>query len=317
MKKIVLKITNPLLLRVVIFLCFFVLTSGLIGTRIISGGILFKDGFGIYGGLGKAAIFGLIAFALLVRHKGFAFHLKPWQPILLGWAAGAFAAFIVAWLCVDSLLVGDTQILTLVGAHAGLIISVACIAVACIGLNNIWQLGKVYRRELLCSAVIAGVFYIFLQIVYALWQPLAGAVLESVHGLLALINIPTTVIPPNILLTDKFGITVAESCSGIESIALFSGLYIIVGLLDRERLNVKRYLWVFPIALAALFAFNIVRVFALIAAGYYINEEFAFSLFHTYAGLIFFILYSVVFWVVVYKHLLLPKKKKHEDTASN
>lgn len=317
MKKIVLKITNPLLLRVVIFLCFFVLVSGLIGTRIISSDILFKDGFGIYGGLGKAAIFGLIAFMLLIRHKGFALHLKPWRPVLLGWAGAAFAAFVVSWLSVDNLLAGNTNILTLAGAHAGLLFSVACIAVACVGPNNLQKLWRTYKRELLYSTVITGAFYVFLQIVYALWQPLAVVVLESVHVLLSLTGIASSVIPPNILVTDKFGITIAESCSGIESIALFSGFYIIVGLLDRDRLNVKRYLWVFPIALTALFAFNIVRVFALIAAGYCINEEFAFSLFHTYAGLIFFILYSVVFWIVVYKHLLLPKKPNHEDTTSN
>jgi exosortase/archaeosortase family protein len=124
------------------------------------------------------------------------------------------------------------------------------------------------------------------------------------------VNISTTLILPNILLTDKFGITVAESCSGIESIALFSGLYIIVGLLDRERLNIRRYIWVFPAALAMLFALNIVRVFALIAAGYYINAEFAFSLFHTYAGLIFFILYSVIFWAAFYRYLMAPSKGK-------
>ena len=114
-------------------------------------------------------------------------------------------------------------------------------------------------------------------------------------------------------MTDKFGITVAEFCSGIESIALFTALYAIVGLLDRHRLNIKRYLWIFPIALVLLFGLNIVRVYSLIMAGYYIDPEIAFSLFHTYAGMVFFILYSVVFWLVAYKYLLKAPRKGSDE----
>jgi len=313
--KFVFKITIPLLWRVVIFLGLFVLISGLLGTRIISGGIIFKDGFGIYGGLGKAAIFGLIAFVLLVRHKGFRLAITRWHPALLSWGLVALLLFGVAWTSISALLAGKQTILTLIGAHAGLILSVGCTAMACFGPHNLLLLWKSYKRELITSVIITGLFYIFLQVVYALWQPLAQVVLGGVHNLLALTNIPTTLMAPNILLTDKFGITVAEYCSGIESIALFSGLYIVVGLLDRERLNVRRYIVVFPIALAILFGLNIVRVFVLIVAGYYINADIAFSLFHTYAGLIFFILYSILFWLVAYKHLVY-KAAKHENSAS-
>jgi exosortase/archaeosortase family protein len=314
-RRIVSKITTPLLGRVVVFLCFFVLVSGLIGARIIGGGILYAGGFAIYGGLGKAAIFGLIAFVLLVRKSSVNLTLsyKPWRPILLSWAVAALGFFVMAWTGVDSLLTRRVEIASIVGAHVGLVLCVACVAIDCFGPYNIRLLWRAYRHELIYSSVIAALFYVFLQVVYGLWQPLAQIVLQGVHGLLALVSIDTTLVSPNILLTDKFGITIAESCSGIESIALFSGLYIIVGLLDRDRLNVWRYTWVFPIALTLLFALNIVRVFALIAAGYYINAELAFSLFHTYAGLIFFVLYSAVFWAIAYRYIV----KRHENLASN
>lgn len=315
-KKFTLKITNPLLQRVVIFLCFFVLISGLLGTRIISGGLIFKDGFGIYGGLGKAAMFGLIAFVLLVRHMGFMLAHIPWRPVLLWWGVAALLLFGTAWLSISSLLAGDTSIFAIVGAHAGLVLSVACVAIACFGPRSLLFLWRFYGHEFILSGAIAGLFFVFLQIVYALWQPLAQVVLGGVHGLLALTNIQTTLVMPNILLTDKFGITIAEYCSGIESIALFSGLYIMVGLLDRGRLNVWRYAAVFPVALIILFGLNIVRVFVLIVAGYYINADIAFSLFHTYAGMVFFILYSAVFWLVAYKYLVIPAKVKHENSAS-
>jgi exosortase/archaeosortase family protein len=56
-----------------------------------------------------------------------------------------------------------------------------------------------------------------------------------------------------------------------------------------------------------LFGFNILRVFVLILGGYFINPHIAFSLFHTYAGMIFFIIYSALFWGVCYKYMLRNK----------
>lgn len=298
------KITTPLLGRVVIFLSFFVLISGLIGPRIISGGILFNDGFAVYGGIGKAAIFGLIAFVLVVRRKDLGAKLTPWRPWLLGWFAAALLFFLVAWVSVSSLLAGERTFQHLSMAHAGLVLSVACAAIGSIGPKNMRLLWQTYRRQLLLAGAVAGLFYLFLSVVYALWMPLASVVLAGVYKLLVLTNISAELIPPNTLVTDKFGITVAQYCSGIESIALFSGLYAIVGLLDRQRLYVRRYLFLFPFALLLLFGLNILRVFGLIVAGYYINPQIAFSLFHTYAGMLFFILYSTIFWAVAYKYLI-------------
>lgn len=297
-------ITIPPLWRVVIFLGFFVLISGLLGPRIISGGILYRDGFAVYGGFGKAAIFGLIAFVLLVRHKGFELRLEPWHPLLLAWLAASFCLCVVAWMGINNLLAGDRTFQNIALAHAGLVLSVTCAAVACMGPSNMQLLWHTYRHELLLASAIMGVFYVFLLGVYALWRPLASTVLVSVHGLLSTTSIPTELIPPNTLITDKFGITVAQYCSGIESIALFSGLYAIVGLLDRQRLDMRRYALLFLPAIAILFGLNILRVFALIVAGYYVNPKIAFSLFHTYAGMLFFVLYSVIFWAIAYKYIV-------------
>ena len=309
------KIITPLLWRVIVFLCLFLLISGAIGPRIISGGVLFKDGFGVYGGAGKALIFGLIAFMLLARHKKIQVTVSPWRPVLLGWIILSFVALVVAWICVNGLLVGDRQFGNLLGAHAGILLSIICAAIGCIGLKNIQVIWRHYSREIVSSAIIAAAFYLFLLVVYALWQPLASMVMFCVAGLLHVSGLHATLVPPNTLLFDKFGITVAEYCSGIESIALFSGLYAIVGLLDWNHLNRRRYFLVFPCALLLLCMLNVLRVYGLILAGYYINPDIAFSLFHTYAGIVFFILYSAIFWAVAYKHLVRKEEKNGHATT--
>jgi len=66
-----------------------------------------------------------------------------------------------------------------------------------------------------------------------------------------------------------------------------------------------------------LFVLNIVRVYGLIMAGYYINPEIAFSLFHTYAGMVFFILYSAVFWAVAYRYLINRKEVRYDKESKH
>lgn len=305
------KTITPLSWRVIVFVCLFIIASGIIGPRIISGGILFRDGFAIYGGIGKALLFSLIAFALLARHNKATIVLRRWQPALLGWITAALLAFIVAWVAIGNLLADTRELSQLVLAHGGLLSGLLLAGVGCVGPKNIQLSWNRYKREIISSIGMGVAFYLFLQVVYMLWQPLAFIVLVSVNFMLGLSGLEAVVLPPHTLMFDKFGITVAEFCSGVESIALFTGLYAIVGLLDWKRLNRRRYFIIFPIALVILFLFNIVRVYGLIMAGYYINAEIAFSLFHTYAGMVFFILYSAVFWSICYKYMI--KKRETLD----
>jgi exosortase/archaeosortase family protein len=150
--------------------------------------------------------------------------------------------------------------------------------------------------------------------VYVLWKVLAAAVLHSVKWLLNTAGIHAAIFPPRTLFLDKFGIEVAQYCSGIESIALFTGLYAIIGTLDWHKFNHRKLFIAFPLALLVLFGLNILRVFVLILAGYYISPQIAFSLFHTYAGMIFFIVYAGVFWTLFYKRLIRrPLQKSHKQ----
>jgi exosortase/archaeosortase family protein len=148
--------------------------------------------------------------------------------------------------------------------------------------------------------VLACGFYLFLALVYGLWHVLAGVVLHSVRALLSAVGIHAVVLAPRTLLLNKFGIEIAQYCSGIESIALFAGLYTLIALTDFRRFNRKRLLLSLPIGLLLLFGVNILRVFILILCGYYINPHIAFSLFHTYAGMLLFVVYSAIFWKLSY-----------------
>ncbi|HTB48986.1 MAG TPA: archaeosortase/exosortase family protein [Verrucomicrobiae bacterium] len=282
----------------------FIVFSGSIGPRIISHGLVGKDGFQVYGGAGKALLFGMLAFLLLAWRNSTSVQLKRWRWANGVWLILAVLALIGAWLGVDKLISGAHPSIWAPLVHACLLASIVFAAGSTFGPSNLRLLSKVYRRELIISLGLAVLFYGFLYIVYDLWKVLATIVLHSVRWLMAIIGIHSTIVPPRSLLFNKFGIDIAQYCSGIESIALFTALYALIGVLDWRRFNHRRYLYIFPAALLILFGLNILRVFGLILAGYYINPQIAFSLFHTYAGMLFFILYSIVFWAISYRWLL-------------
>jgi len=305
----------PLLVRLAAFLLLAIIITGIIGPKIISSGILYRDGFAIYGGAGKALAFALVAFALLVRNKISSVVLEKWDKRYLGWMGLSILATISAWVMIGQLIAGNNSLVNILVTHSLMLFSIVFAGLAVFGIPNTKMLISTFRKEILTSLAIAVVFYLFLTIVYGLWEYLAFVVLHAVAWLLDLSGLTVTTVPEFTILLDKFGVTVEKYCSGIESIALFSGLYAIVGILDWQKLNKKRYFLVFPIALLILFLLNILRVYILILAGYYINIELAFSLFHSYAGMVFFMAYAGVFWLVMYKHLILPKPTKtHKAT---
>jgi len=298
------KAAAPLLWRAAAFLGVFVLLSGSIGPRIISHGLINKDGFQIYGGAGKALLFSVLALLLLVQRRGTALRLQPWRATNTIWLVLSGLVLATAWIGVDKLINGTSGLVWPLLVHVSLLASVVLAAGGTFGPANLRLLAHTYHRELFISLGLAVGFFFFLYAVYGLWKVLAAAVLHAVRWLLDLSGLSATILPPRTLLLSKFGIDVAQYCSGIESIALFTALYALIGVLDWRRFNHRRYLYIFPAALLILFGLNILRVFVLILAGYYINPQIAFSLFHTYAGMLFFILYSIVFWAISYRWLL-------------
>ena len=301
----------PLLTRLAVLLAMFVVYSGVIGSRIVSHGLVSRDGFQIYGGAGKALLFGFLCLSILAYRKSAHVELTPWRTANPFWVL-ALLLMGMSWYSVDRLIAGVPGLTWPVLAHVGLLSTIAFAAIGMFGLANIRLLAAKYQHEAALSVCLAIGFYGFLSVVYRFWGVLAAAVVDSVSFLLRLSGLSVTVVQQRTLLLDRFGINIAKYCSGIESIALFSGLYVLVGILDWRRLNHVRFTAVFLPALVVLFAFNILRVFGLILGGYYISQEIAFSLFHTYAGMVFFIIYCAVFWRVSYGWLA----KKTADDAT-
>jgi exosortase/archaeosortase family protein len=295
---------------VLAFVMSFVLLSGVIGPRIISHDLVQHHGFQVYGWAGKALLFTIATFGILTYRRLDQLRLPEWKAYNLLWSLGAVAAFTIAWIGISNLMAGHCTVAWSILTNLSIVLSVVFAALACFGITSIHKIVKTYCKEVVLSLLLAAAFTAFLAGVYALWLPLATTVLHVVQLLLDPIGIRAQVVPPDILLLDKFGIAVSKYCSGVDSIALFTGLYVVVALVDWKLMNHRRLIALFLPALVLLFVCNILRVFVLITAGYYINPHIAFSLFHTYAGMIFFIIYSVIFWTLGYRWMLAKDEAK-------
>lgn len=282
--------------------------SGTLGPRIIGHSLVNSDGFQIYGGSGKALIFAAVGFGLLVHARWSKLVVNPPRLRSAVWLLLAIGFYSMAWTAITKLQQHAGGVIWPSLTHLGIIGSIAAVAIGCLGLRNVHTIYLQFKRELGVALAMAIGFFAFLTVVYHLWRVLATVVIQSVSWLSNLSGVYATVLPHNVLLLDKFSIEVSQYCSGIESIALFSGLYALIGVIDRDKLNFRSYALVFLPALIVLFGCNILRVYGLIMAGYYINTRIAFSLFHTYAGMLLFIIYSGIFWSLAYKRLLKPAR---------
>ncbi len=165
----------------------------------------------------------------------------------------------------------------------------------------------------------AGIFYVLTGtiVVYSLtrefqklWVYLSGFVGNSIHYLLGLIGTSYLYYVRDlpIISFNGFTIGVAQTCSGIDSVLLFTGLYLGILAWDWKLINKKKAIAVYFPALFGVFVLDIIRIFLLILIGAYVSESFALHTFHTNAASFLFIIYFALFWKFSYNWMKIKNK---------
>jgi exosortase/archaeosortase family protein len=177
---------------------------------------------------------------------------------------------------------------------------------AVFGLQFIKDIYKNFKKQFKYFAIAAVVVYLLLVWVQSLWIYFSKGVGIVLYFIFSIFYknvglIYNTTGP--LLSVEGFSATIGSPCSGVDSLLMFSGLFILIFLLDYKRLNKKMMLIFFPIGLLGTYAFNILRIFLLYLTGVYISPEFAVGLFHQNIGWILFIAYFFVFWWITSKYV--------------
>lgn len=303
---------SPLLHRIILFIFVFVVISGLSGSWLISKHtLLFPFHFWIYGSAGKVLLFGMVAFLILAKDKVFKIPTDKLSTKSVQYGIGSAVSLGVFFVLATRLLSYSTFAdapVSAVATHLMLWVSGICAALAVFGFQYIKKVLQECWREFLVSFILATIFYFAFSTIFKLWPYLSNIVLWAVTGMLRLTYSNVTVIPPLTIQLPQFSVTVGEYCSGIESLFLITTLYILIGCMEWKRLRKSQFFLYYCPLILGMFVLNIVRVYGIIQAGIWISPEVAAKLFHTYLGMILFMLYFFIFLKYALPKLLKPNK---------
>ena len=292
-----------LLIRLLLFSVLFIIVSGIIGPWVVSTKLLYGFHFFIYGNLGKLVLFSAIVFGLLIRKSLKDLEELPRVKGNILYIALSLFLIPVFFLLGNKLLQYGTFGANLplsVAAHGILILIPALLLPGIFGLKFLMSFAKRFWKELSACLGISIVYDIAIFQVWKLWTLFSGGVLHAVHFLLSLISSNVQVLYPRTIIVNDFAVSIAEACSGLDSLFLFSSLYLLIAILDFKEFNKIKLIGMFIPAAVGLYLVNIFRVYLLIAIGAYISPDLAIKLFHTYLGMVLFIIFFFIFWKLFY-----------------
>lgn len=291
---------QPIIQRMILFVVAFVLISGVSGSWLIATRrLLFPFYFSIYGSAGKSLLFALVTFFLLTKRRIFEIPVEKWRISHALLAVGSAASLGMFFVLANQLLrfshFSDAPAIALL-THVALILSGVFITGAIFGWSFLWTICQRFWKETINSVALGVIFYFLFGFIFMLWPYLSGMVLVAVSFLLRLTISNIVIVPPLTIQLPQFAITVGEYCSGIESIFLITTLYVLIGCLEHERIKLFRFIVLYPPLIIGMFCLNIGRVYAIILSGLVFGPEIAAKLFHTYLGMILFMIYFFIFW---------------------
>lgn len=300
-----------LLKRLLLFCFLFIISSGTIGPFVIGTKLLYTFYFFIYANMGKLLLYAFIVFFLLIKDKLNELKIYPFEKSQLIFLTIYVVSHPILFYLFGILLPlhsFTTNIAVSIASHITLLILVLSLLLGVFGTKFLLNLLKTFKKELLICLLIAIPFYMAIFYVWGFWQYLSIFVLKTEYILFRPFYPNMHIIPPYTLSFPTFSILIAEACSGLDSIFLFTALYAIIWIIERKDLNSKKMaIFALP-ALIGTILTNIIRVALLIIIGLQISPQLSATLFHTYLGMILFIIYFFIFWKISYRFV----RKEHK-----
>ncbi len=289
------------LVKTGVFVLLFLAFIFLIGTKLYKYGILEDWKIEIWGRVGYILLFSIAGFILLYRERllkleSFKYKIKDFLLLILsfilltGFYLFEINANKIPLILINIILVNILGVSIFVFLFLGVY-----------GLSFIKEFIKKFKKELIYFLIFGIITASLMNFVWRLWPYFSLIVLKAVAILLRIIGAEFRIIEPRTIIVGDFGAQIAEACSGVYSIFLFTALYLFIVFIDWKKINKKKAALLFIPAVIGAFFVNILRVLMLFLVGGYISEEVAMGLYHSYTGMIFFLLYFAIFWFLFYK----------------
>ncbi len=155
-------------------------------------------------------------------------------------------------------------------------------------------------------------FFMTTEILRQLWQNLSITTAQLSTLLLSRLYdnvsfIQTTSDPT--LTVNTFRVIIGPACSGMESLSLFIGLFLMLIVYEGENINKKKAIIIFTLGLIGTYILNIIRVSLIMIVGQ-THPQFAVGLFHSQIGWILFSLFILLLLFTSYKWMRINTKKQ-------
>ena len=186
-------------------------------------------------------------------------------------------------------------------------------ALAVFGREMIEDMFMRYKRQMPFLALLAVLYWSISSLLESMWQVFSGVVAGLVAFLLKLSYSGVSVTPGvdgPALVAPGFVARIGSMCSGIESMLLFTVLFVIIVAVDFKKINIRKALAVFVPALLGVFLLNVLRIYLLYLVGINISRDIAVGMFHSNAGYVLFSLYFFAFLYYAYPWMMKKRKKR-------
>jgi exosortase/archaeosortase family protein len=281
-----------------IFVLLFIIFSIIIGSQLYQYGLLEDWKIEIYGRIGYILLFSIVGFILLYRERLIKLNdfKRRYKDNIF--ACVSFMLLIIFYLFEINAYKFDINIINIILIHLIGIGVFGFLIIGIYGIEFVKNFINKFKNEIIYFIIFGIIVYSFMNVVFSLWSYLSNIVLSIVYSILKLFG-NVSIINPDILIFEGFAVKIAEACSGIYSIFIFSALYIFAVLLDWKKLNHKKAILMFVPSVMGAFLVNILRVFLMMIIGNY-SRNIALGLYHSYTGMIFFLVYFFIFWKLSY-----------------
>lgn len=172
---------------------------------------------------------------------------------------------------------------------------------------------KKFSNSIFATIILTWIFFQFTLILNSSWKFFSAAIVTSSRFLLGLTfaNTAMSLTPGDpTLAVNNFQVVIGNPCSGVESLTMFTILFIGIIAFEWQKINKIRILPFFLIGITGMFAVSILRVYTLMLIGTK-YPSFATSMFHTNAGWILFAVYFLAFAYFIYPFITNKNAKKH------
>lgn len=261
--------------------------------------------------VGEACVFMAIAFIFLAREKLFEIkkHSYQWKNgVVFGLLTLASAAlYLYSRYVIKTNFdywINEGYYLGLMFNLIPILLMVLFLGIAVFGLRFAKSFIKEFKNEIISSFILSVIAYVVIILIRSSWKYLGYIVSHSVAFLLSL-SYDDVVLRVREggydLGADNFVASIGDLCSGIDSMTLYIGLFMLILFYDWKVLDKKKMAILFIPGLIGLIGVNIFRIYLLYIVGILISPEFAVGMFHSNIGMILFIAYFIVFWWIFYK----------------